>query len=51
MRREELQDVFRLAVNMAHMGIVCVQLFFLTVTARHLIAGKPGLQIRRTAAE
>lgn len=36
MRREELQDVIRLAINMTAMGIFCVLLFFLSVTARHL---------------
>lgn len=36
MRREELQDVIRLAINMAAMGIFCVILFFLSITARHL---------------
>lgn len=36
MRREELQDVIRLAVNMAAMGIFCIILFFLSITARHL---------------
>lgn len=36
MRREELQDVIRLAVNMAAMGIFCIILFFLSITARQL---------------
>ncbi len=36
MRKEELQDVIRLAINMAAMGIFCVILFFLSTTARHL---------------
>lgn len=36
MRSEELQDVIRMAVNMAAMGIFCVILFFLSITARHL---------------
>ncbi len=36
MRKEELQDVIRLAMNMTAMGIFCVILFFLSTTARHL---------------
>lgn len=36
MRSEELQDVIRMAVNMAAMGIFCIILFFLSITARHL---------------
>ena len=36
MRSEELQDVIRLAINMAAMGVFCVILFFLSITARHL---------------
>lgn len=36
MRKEELQDVIRLAINMIAMGIFCVILFFLFSIARHL---------------
>jgi hypothetical protein len=36
MRREEIQDTIRLAVNMASMGIFCVILFFVSITARNL---------------
>lgn len=36
MRREELQDVIRLAMNMTAMGIFCLIVFFLSITARHL---------------
>lgn len=36
MRKEEIQDVIRLAINMTAMGIFCVILFFLSSAARHL---------------
>jgi hypothetical protein len=36
MRSEELQDVIRTALNMAAMGVFCVILFFLSITARKL---------------
>lgn len=36
MRREELQDVIRLAIKMAAMGVFCVILLFLSITTRRL---------------
>lgn len=36
MRQEELHDVIRLAISMAAMGVFCLVLFFLSITAGHL---------------
>lgn len=56
MRKEELQDVIRMAINMASMGIFCVILFFLSITARHLYAREAwitneGERMRNEAAD
>ena len=56
MRREELQDIIRLAANMAAMAAFCIILFFLSITAKQLYRREAwitnqGVLLRNEAAD